>query len=165
MSLINIEYGSIASSDVINKNFLYLESKLNENTSSIMTSISSILSNIATINSVLSELSNAIQDINSELGSKIDNNFSKTKVLFNKLAIIPDWKNKISLSGLNAYTPSLNGLLVIKNCNNLAINGTVIKSNGEVSIFVSAGDLITNSNNFTAEDFYIPTKALDFENI
>lgn len=165
MSLINIEYGSIASSEIINKNFLYLENNLNEKTISIINSISSILSNIATINSTIRDLSTAIQDISTELSSKIESDFSKTKVFFNKLAILPDWNNKIPLSGFNSYKPSLNGLLIIRNCHNLAINGTIIKMSGEISIFVSAGDLITNSDNFTLEDLYIPTKALDFENI
>ena len=47
MSLINIEYGSLASSEVMNKNFLYLDDKIAESNNSIMTSISSILSRLS----------------------------------------------------------------------------------------------------------------------
>ena len=43
MALINIEYGSLASSDTMNKNFMYLDDKIAESSESIMTSISSIL--------------------------------------------------------------------------------------------------------------------------
>ena len=44
MALINIEYGSVARSDVLNKNFLYLDEKIADTNNSNATSISSILS-------------------------------------------------------------------------------------------------------------------------
>ena len=57
MALINIEYGSLASSETVNKNFTYLDEKIAESNESIMTSISSILSNIATINARINDIS------------------------------------------------------------------------------------------------------------
>mgnify|MGYP003308186977 CR=1 FL=1 len=43
MSLINIEYGSLASSDTMNKNFMYLDNKIAESVGDIDTSIKLIL--------------------------------------------------------------------------------------------------------------------------
>ena len=62
MALVNIEYGSLASSEIMNKNFIYLDDKIAESSESIMTSISSILSNIATINTRLNDISENITD-------------------------------------------------------------------------------------------------------
>ena len=67
MALINIEYGSLASSETMNKNFSYLDDKISETSDAIMTTISSMLSSIATINSRLSEITGDIVDVNDEL--------------------------------------------------------------------------------------------------
>ena len=45
MALINIEYGSVARSEVLNKNFLYLDEKIADSNTSTATNISSIFSN------------------------------------------------------------------------------------------------------------------------
>ena len=82
MALENIEYGSIASSETMNKNFSYLDNKIAETHESIMTSISSILSNIATINSRLSDLSEGIDNTSENLENKLEDYKLKTKKSF-----------------------------------------------------------------------------------
>ena len=57
MALENIEYGSLASSETMNKNFMYLDDKIANTAESIMTSISSILSNcVLSFSSSVSQL-------------------------------------------------------------------------------------------------------------
>lgn len=93
MALINIDYGSLASSETLNSNFLYLENKISNNTESIMTNIASIMSNIATINSRLSEIAEALADSDLNLNNKIDSYKSKTNLLFLQTGMCPDWSS------------------------------------------------------------------------
>ena len=72
MALIDIEYGSLASSETMNKNFTYLDDKIAETSESIMTSISSILSNIATINSRLNDITESMDGSMDVLTSSLD---------------------------------------------------------------------------------------------
>ena len=66
MALIEIEYGALASSDVMNKNFEYLDNKIS--------SVSEeIVANNATINSNLSSLNSNISATQEELNSSIEN--------------------------------------------------------------------------------------------
>ena len=85
MTLINIEYGSLASSETLNKNFIYLDKKISETTESIQASISSILSNITTINSRLNEISEVNTDTTEALSSRLEDYKSKTKILINNV--------------------------------------------------------------------------------
>ena len=81
MALINIEYGSLASSETMNQNFIYLDNKIAESSDSIMTSISSILSNIATINTRLNEITENMGDSINSLNAVLEDYKSKTKLL------------------------------------------------------------------------------------
>lgn len=115
MSLINIEYGSLASSETMNQNFAYLEERISDSNETIMTSISSILSNIATINARLSELSQTLEDDIYNLDTKLEGYKNKTKLLVSKANMIPDWLQAtgITLSSTSVYTSPSNGYLLI----------------------------------------------------
>ena len=104
MSLINIEYGSLASSDTMNKNFMYLENKIAENTESLMTSISSILSNIATINSRINDITEDMTDSDSSLEAKLEDYKTKTKALVNNVSMVPDWTSCVAVQIKNDDT-------------------------------------------------------------
>lgn len=69
MTLIEIEYGSLASSETMNKNFNYLDDKIKNSTDEINTNIATINSNIASINT---SLENYNEEINSDI-EKINN--------------------------------------------------------------------------------------------
>ena len=132
MALENIEYGSLASSETMNKNFMYLDDKIANTAESIMTSISSILSNIATINNRLNDISENMTDSVSNLTSKLDEYKSKTKILVNKACLVPDWLNctEIVLSADKNHIISSNGyvLMLPKNSyeNTLSVNNSII---------------------------------------
>ena len=75
MDLKIIEYGSLASSEIMNNNFSYLDEKIETNSEATNTSISSLLSNIATINTRLNDLvetfSDSIEAVNSNKVKRI----------------------------------------------------------------------------------------------
>lgn len=87
MTLINIDYGSLANSETMNKNFSYLDNKISETADSINTTIASILSNIATINSRMSDLSENISNVDGNLDK------FKTKIvnMVETTTMLPDW--------------------------------------------------------------------------
>ena len=72
MDLKIIEYGSLASSEIMNNNFSYLDEKIEYSNSNLNTSISSLLSNIATINNRLNDLSTALADAIETSNSNIE---------------------------------------------------------------------------------------------
>ena len=65
MALTEIEYGSLASSEIMNNNFEFLDNKITSVSESIVTNMASVNSNIASINSSISSL-------NSDLSSSIE---------------------------------------------------------------------------------------------
>ena len=79
MALTNIEYGSLASSTVMNGNFQYLDNRISALAQDSTASTASINSNLATLNSSLNLLSqntgDAISNIESSV-TDIDNKFS-----------------------------------------------------------------------------------------
>lgn len=115
MSLINIEYGSLASSTTMNSNFTYLENKISEVSESTTTAISSILSNIATINSRLNDFAETIQDNAASCQSEINDIRTRARTLFNKMSAIPNWESCYQLRGeeLNQYTTTTNGFALL----------------------------------------------------
>lgn len=127
MALIDIKYGSLASSDTMNKNFIYLDDKIADTTESIMTSISSILSNIATINSRLNEISDGMDDSIEKISSTLEEYKTKTKILVNKASMVPDWKNTsaIAVSPNVIYTASSNGYVLMFAKTNASGNLTI----------------------------------------
>ena len=139
MSLIDIEYGSLASSEIMNKNFRYLEESITNTSDSIMTSISSILSNIATINTRLNDITEAMNDSVDTLTSTLEEYKTKTKLLANEASMLPNWLNCISVNievNENYVVPS-NGYILL--CPETSSTGE-ISVNGKTVIFKSVTD-------------------------
>lgn len=132
MELINIEYGSIASSETMNKNFAYLNDRISEVSTSLNTVIASILSNIATINSRLSEIAGDIQNDAESFNSKLNDFKTKSRLAFNKLSMLPNWSNCFVLTDAekNSYTVPKNGYLLlnpkVNSKGTLSINGKTV---------------------------------------
>ena len=149
MALINIEYGSLASSETMNKNFMYLDDKIANTSESIMTSISSILSNIATINTRLNDISENMSDSLQNLETKIEENKSKTKILVNKACMVPHWEycSTIDLSINTPYTVKCNGYILILpetvGSGDLIINGRVVTFKARVTNYDNSSQLVT----------------------
>jgi len=161
MTLTNIEYGSIASSSVLNGNFSYLDEKITTSNSQINTSISSILSNIATINTRLTEISEDIDAAINTLTSTISDYKTKTKLLVAKSVMVPNWSScrSITLSTNTSYTAISNGyVLVLPESNgkgNISVNDISVSCKtrennydngaGLISIPVMSGDIVTTT--------------------
>lgn len=159
MALINIEYGSLASSETMNKNFSYLDNKIAESSESIMTSISSILSNIATINSRLNDLSEGVDDSVEELNLKLEDYKTKTKLLVSKASMLPNWAacEVLDVSSVNSgdeFTINKNGYLLI-----------APKSTSEGVLSINSVPVnfrtTTNSYDYSSQLVAIPLKAGD----
>ncbi len=80
MALTEIEYGSLASSEVMNNNFEYLDNKISDVSETLTSTAATINSNIATINSSMAtmseELNQAIEDLDSDLTEASEEAFS-----------------------------------------------------------------------------------------
>lgn len=176
MALINIEYGALASSEVMNKNFIYLDDKISENSESLMTSISSILSNIATINTRLNEISENTSDSITNLSSIIEEYKSKTKLLVKKASMLPDWNNCMSISVSSNFTAPMNGYVLLVpdtiTSGNLKVNGktVVFKVKNSTSDYsaqltvvpVSDGDVVSCTAVIT-NAYFLPFKDIVLE--
>ena len=156
MALINIEYGSIASSDTMNKNFLYLEDKISELSTSTNTMISSILSNIATINSRLGDVADNVQDDAKSFETKIEDYRIKSRNALNKLSMLPNWNKCFALTDSEqaSFKVPKNGYLLLnpkpESKGNLTVNGAV------VTLKTRSG-----SADNAAQLFFIPVKSQD----
>lgn len=173
MALTNIEYGSLASSETINKNFLYLDDRISETTENISTSISSVLSNIATINSRLGEMAEDIKDNNLEFNSKLSDFKTKTKQLISLVSMVPNWSNCFSIEDISSYEATSNGyLLVIPNLDETAElqvnNKTIVlaqkentdsKSSQIVSIPLFKGDRCSYSVGIS-QAYFVPVREI-----
>ena len=176
MALINIEYGSVARSDVLNKNFLYLDEKIADTDNSNATAISSILSNIATINSRLNDLAETVSDYVAEFNSTLDEYKTKVKILVSTTAMIPNWSNCVAISSLDNYKVSKNGYLLLTPKNNstgnLIVNNTAINfksrsgaddnSAQTVAIPVKEGDVVS-SNVVFLYTYFLPVLDVSIE--
>ena len=178
MALIDIEYGSLASSETMNKNFLYLDNKISDTSESILTSISSILSNIATLNARLNDMSESVGDSIESLISTIEEYKTKTKLLVNKASMVPDWKNCATVSvttNTNYIVPSNGYLLIMPNTTakgNLIINNSTVTFKNRISgddnsaqlvaIPVYDGDIVSTNVSF-ATVYFLPSKEIVLE--
>lgn len=156
MALINIEYGSIASSDTMNKNFLYLENKVSDLSNSLNTTISSILSNIATINSRLGEITDDIQDDAESFESKIEDYRLKTRLALNNLSMLPNWNKCFALTDAEqtSYKAPKNGYLLLD---------PKPESKGTLTINSKVVNLKTRNGSAdnAAQLYFVPVKAAD----
>lgn len=156
MALTNIEYGSIASSEMMNNNFKYLEDKITELASSSNTMISSILSNIATINSRLGDITEDIQDDATSFESKLEEYRTKTRLGLNKLSMLPNWNMCFALTETEqaSYKVPKNGYLLLnpkpESNGNLTVNNCVVTLKTRSSAYDNAAQL-----------FFIPVKTGD----
>ena len=179
MALINIEYGSLASSEIMNKNFMYLDDKIADTSESIMTSISSILSNIATINTRLNEISENMSDSVQNLVNSIDETKTKTKILVNKACMVPHWENSsmVNLSVNSPYTVKSNGYVLIlpetAGAGNIIINGKAVTFKTRASIYdngsqlvaipVADGDIVSTTIGLSSV-YFLPVCEVNLEN-
>lgn len=156
MALINIEYGSIASSDTMNKNFAYLEDKISELSNSSNTMISSILSNIATINARLADISEDVQDDATSFESKLEEYRNKSRLCINKISMLPNWDKCFELTDeeQSSYKVPKNGYLLLNpkvdSKGELTINGSVVTLKSRSASADNASQL-----------YFIPVKAGD----
>ena len=171
MALTNIEYGSLASSAVINSNFSYLDDRISDSSESIMTNISSILSNIATINTRLNTLSDGIEDAVEELNTKLEGYKNKLKLLTAKACIVPNWSGitGVTITANTAYIPQSNGYLIITPGSsqiNLTINEKTIQiKTGQVAtIPVRENDSVVMNSVPSAVSF-LPVAEVSVENL
>lgn len=161
MALINIEYGSIASSETLNTNFSYLDGRISDSNTQINTSISSILSNISTINSSLSTLSETLSSAVTTLESTIADYKTKTKALVKKSGMVPNWSacRSINFTSGQSYTVTSNGYVLVlptsSNKGNIKVNGVTIQAKHWdnaydyscelITIPVKSGDVLTTT--------------------
>lgn len=147
MQLTNIEYGSLASSAILNNNFVYLDEKIAETNTSLNSSISAILSNIETINSRLSQLANEISDTRSTFELTITDFRTKSLNTFNKITMLPNWTSLSTIIDLTSFVSPSNGyLLVIPKNNasgNIKINNFEFALKQIVNAYDNASEMLT----------------------
>ena len=76
MALTNIEYGSLASSDVMNQNFTYLDNRISSLSSDLTSNVATINSNIATVNSNISSMSDSYDESFQSVNTTLNNTIS-----------------------------------------------------------------------------------------
>ncbi len=72
MALINIEYGSLASSEVVNNNFQYLDDKISKVTQNMNTDVTSLSESMSTLSSTVEANLEAANTADETLQSNID---------------------------------------------------------------------------------------------
>ena len=169
MTLTNIDYGSLASSEVLNKNFLYLEEKIVDTADTITTSISSMLSNIATLNTRIGDVSEDVTEVAKSNEVNLENAKSEIGKKICNYSMVPNWSACVAISTPNSYVIPSNGYLLLipstTSSGNLSVNGTVVRfkncssGNDYASILVSMpvknGDIVTCSTGL-ANAYFLP---------
>lgn len=154
MTLTNIEYGSLASSEVLNDNFSYLNDKIEDEIATLNTNISSILSNIATINSRIGDLSDEFETDIELLDAKLEDYKTKIMSAINGASMAPNWLRASEINDITNYEVSDNGFLLINPSSNSSGNITVN------NIVVSAKSVV-NSDDYSSELITLPVKKDD----
>ena len=72
MALTNIEYGSVASSEVVNNNFQYLDDKISSVSQSLSTNATALSSSISSLASVVNTNKSSAEEADAELQESID---------------------------------------------------------------------------------------------
>lgn len=118
MPLTNIEYGSLASSEVMNNNFEYLDNKITQVANNLVSTSSSIYSNIASLNSTLTQTDETLASGISALNSTLN--------ILSAKDITPDYASAITVlnsSGSGTYNIDWNGWLAFDlYCNQINAN-------------------------------------------
>lgn len=110
MPLTNIEYGSLASSEVMNDNFEYLDNRITTVAENLTSTSSSIYSNIESINSTFTQNNQErIEDITnlSSTVNTLNNNLNTLTNNVNSTNNAPDYNRGVSIS--LPYTVTKNG--------------------------------------------------------
>ena len=152
MPLTNIEYGSLASSEVMNDNFEYLDDRITDVAGNLTSTSSSIYSNIASLSTTLSgqseEIASDLQDLKTYTEDFKDE--------FDSVNNAPNYSQGIGItlpySALaNGYVyAGVDGMEYVY-VNNMPVHGNCGYSGGKwvysgSLIRVSTGDIITSSN-------------------
>lgn len=154
MTLINIEYGSLASSETLNKNFLYLDGKITDGNKDFTTSISSILSNIATINTRLNDLAESLSDYVDDFTATLEEYKTKTKILVSMTAMVPNWSDLVAIGDMSDYTVPKNGYLLLTPKNTTV--GDLIVNNKAINFKTR-----THADDNSSQTVAIPVKQYD----
>jgi len=179
MALINIEYGSLASSATMNSNFSYLDDRISDSNTQINSSISSILSNIATINSRLNELSESITSSVSTLQGTITDYKNKTKLLVLNSGMVPNWASctSLTITSESSYTAPSNGYLLIlpesTGKGDIVVNNSTVTFKTRASSYDNAasvsaiplklGDVVSTTVTCQAA-YFVPAAEISVEN-
>ena len=110
MPLINIEYGSLASSEVMNDNFEYLDNRITTVANNITTASSSIYSNIASLNSNFTQ---QYETLSSDLSS-LTSYAEAIRTDFDSQNLTPDYSKAVTVcntSGSGSHNIDWNGWL------------------------------------------------------
>ena len=110
MPLTHIEYGSLASSDVMNDNFEYLDNRATTIANNLSQTASGINSNIASMNSTFTQKNEELQEDISDLSSDL----ADLRNDFESKDITPDYANAITVrnsSGGGSLAIDWNGWL------------------------------------------------------
>ncbi len=116
MPLINIGYGSLASSEVMNDNFNYLDNRVTTVANNLTTTSSSIYSNIASMNSTFTQKTENIED-------EIDNLQTDLTALrndFDSYSIMPDYAKAVTVNYSSGDRVGFNGWLQCESINGSA---------------------------------------------
>lgn len=167
MDLKIIEYGSLASSEIMNNNFSYLEKKIETNSEATDTAVSSLLSNIATINTRLNDLVETFGDAIEAANTKIEDYKNKTKLMISENSMVPNWSEAIKLGSLENYQVLNNGYILILLDNleaaTISINNNEIELNPSISYLpVMKNDIVDCDVDFE-KAYYIPTICISIE--
>ena len=77
MALTEIEYGSLASSEIMNNNFQYLDNRISSVSETVSTNQAGVNSNIASINSTLTSMSEEIDADIEEINKSLEETIAK----------------------------------------------------------------------------------------
>lgn len=163
MPLINIEYGSLASSEVMNDNFAYLDDRITNNAESAASNNASLLSNLLNLNNTLTQTDN---EIKSDL-SDLEEDVTELRSDFDSQNNAPDYSKGIGIT--LPYTVQSDGYVYagvsgIDACRYVYVNGHIVHGHcgysGGVNVYsgslfrVSSGDSVTCDVAFGSYYFY-----------
>ena len=168
MDLKIIEYGSLASSEVMNNNFSYLDEKIEANSEATDTAVSSLLSNIATINTRLNDLVETLTDSIEATNSKLDDYRNKTKLMISENSMVPNWLGSFKIVNLEKFQVPENGYILILLDNldaaTISINDVEIELNPLISYLpVKKNDVVDCDVDFE-KAYYIPATCISIDN-
>lgn len=167
MPLINIEYGSLASSDTMNQNFSFLDDKITDVSTEVDENLATIVANVSNINSQLNEITSEINNVSRDLFSQIEALKYNVQNALNTIVIFPNWNARFEISDLTEYEALQNGFLMLALKTNtsgkLLINSREVEgvtTAGNTMILpIKKGDIISSTLTFDVCCF-IPTSGV-----